>query len=86
MLLAAAFGFFASFCSCLSSLWASTGQPEEPADGSRTNSYALTNPASQGFLHSHIGDMHAKVVHAQPQPLLAEQQGKQLAKKIGHNT
>ena len=78
---AAAFGFFTSFRGWLTSLWASTGQPKEPADDSRINSYALKNPArkSQGVLHSLIGDMHAKVVNAQPKPLLALQQGKQLS-------
>lgn len=73
---AAAFGFYAGFLNQLNSLWASAGQPEEPASGSRINSYALKNPArASEALHSFIGDMHAKVVGARSQPLLPHQQG-----------
>lgn len=74
---AAAFGFYAGFLNQLNSLWASAGQPEERNSGSRINSYALRNPAraSEASLHSFIGDMHAKVLGVQSQPLLAHQQG-----------
>ena len=61
---AVAFGsYLSNACGC-NGIWASTYQPRETQDGSRINSYFLANSAcnSADYLHSHIGDMHAKVV------------------------